>query len=170
MKKILLATLTAGAITAVGGIAVATINQNQIGVPMNEEPQTIIEEPEEEIVEVEYVDTPEEADIVVEKIIDEPVKPKAEVIEPKEEPKQNEDEEIDPAYKALCDYVLTTSNPNQLEALKIYKEDAHKWLVQAGYESVIQYLQDPNSTAKVHYPRSVYQTFYGLYMNCLNKK
>ena len=55
---------------------------------MSEEPQTIIQEPNEtiEMPEVEYVPTKEEADVVVERIIEEKVEPKAEVIEPKSEP------------------------------------------------------------------------------------
>lgn len=117
MKKIIIATLTAGAITAVGGIAVATINQNQIGAPMSQEPQTIIEEPEEEIVEVEYVKTPEEADIVIEKIIDEPVEPKAEVIEPKnvEEPKAVEKDEC----QEFLDYLTNVyGSTNVLDVMR----------------------------------------------------
>lgn len=177
MRKIILAALTATAITAVGGGAVATINLTQVGAPMSEEPQTIIEEQEVEEIEVEYVENPKEADIVIEKIINEPVEPKAEVVEtkpepqPKPEPEKDEfGNDIDLAYKALCDYVLATENPDQLEGLKIYKPDAYKWLAEAGYKSVIEYLKDPNYISKVHYPRSIYQTYYGLFTSCLNRK
>ena len=182
MKKILIATLTAGTITAVGGIAVATINQNQIGVPMEENPPITLEDISEKLKEdfdIDYTPKEEETKPVEAKIIDEPVQAKAEVAEPKEEtkpqtkPEPTKDEfgnDIDLAYKALCDYVLATENPDQLEGLKIYKPDAYKWLAEAGYKSVMEYLKDPNYISKVHYPRSIYQTYYGLFTSCLNKK
>lgn len=168
MKKIILAALTATAITAVGGGAVATINLTQVGAPMNEEPQTIIPEPvveeTKETIVVEQKTTP-----IVEAQKETPkeeIKP-----QPKLEPTKDEfGNDIDPAYKALCDYVLTTENPDQLEGLKIYKPDAYKWLAEAGYKSVMEYLKDPNYISKVHYPRSIYQTYYGLFTSCLNKK
>lgn len=134
MKKILIATLTAGAITAAGGITVATINQNQIGVPMSEEPQTIIEEPEEEIVEVEYVDTPEEADIVIEKIIDEPVKAKAEVIEPTkvEEPKAVEKDEC----QEFKDFMIGRyGSLDFLAVIKAYRKGIPAMLDEAGIKT-----------------------------------
>lgn len=43
MRKIIVAALTATAITAIGGGAVATINLTQVGAPMSEEPQTIFQ-------------------------------------------------------------------------------------------------------------------------------
>lgn len=180
MKKIILATLTAGAITAVGGIAVATINQNQIGAPMSQEPQTIIEEPEVEEIEIEYVKTPEEADIVVEKIIDEPVEAKDEVVETKEEPEtepepepepkvQNED--VDPKYQAVKDYVMNTAEPNSLEGLKFYQEVAYNQLVKAKYTSVEEYLADSRYLEKgVHYPRSIILQYFGIYNAILSQK
>lgn len=85
MKKIILGTIAVATTAVVGGVVVATINENQIGVPMSEEPQTIIEE-QVETIEIEYTPIKEEADIVVERIIEEKVEPKAEVIEPKPEP------------------------------------------------------------------------------------
>lgn len=176
MKKMILATLTAGAITAVGGIAVATINQNQIGAPMSQEPQTIIEEPEVEEIEVEYVKTPEEADIVIEKIIDEPVEPKAEIVETKEEPEPKAEpkaqtEDVDPKYQAVKDYVMNTAEPNSLEGLKFYQEVAYNQLVKAKYTSVEEYLADSHYLEKgVHYPRSIILQYFGIYNAILSQK
>lgn len=170
MKKIIVAALTATAITAVGGGAVATINLTQVGAPMSEEPQTIIPEPEPVVEETKETIVVEQK---TEPVVETPKETPKEETKPQPKPEPEKDEfgnDIDLAYKALCDYVLATENPDQLEGLKIYKPDAYKWLAEAGYKSVMEYLKDPNYISKVHYPRSIYQTYYGLFTSCMNKK
>lgn len=116
MKKIILGAITIATTAVVGGVVVATINENQIGVPMSEEPQTIIEEPVETI-EIEYTPIKEEADIVVGGIIEEKVEPKAEVIEPKPEPvvETNEKDEC----QEFLDYLVNVyGSTNVLDVMR----------------------------------------------------
>ena len=140
----------------------------------------IIDEPVQakaEVVETKPVVEEKKETVVVEQktepVVEAPKETPKEEIKPQPKPEPTKDEfgnDIDLAYKALCDYVLATENPDQLEGLKIYKPDAYKWLAEAGYKSVMEYLKDPNYISKVHYPRSIYQTYYGLFTSCLNKK
>lgn len=67
-----------GASLIVGGIATSNIFNGE-KIPMAGD-ETIIEEKIEDV-EVKYVPTPEQADIVVEEVIDEVVEPKAEIVE-----------------------------------------------------------------------------------------
>lgn len=78
-KKIIYALGLGGALGAsliVGGVVNSNVFNGE-KIPMTGE-ETIIEE---QAVEVEYVPTPEQADIVVEKVIDEAIEPKAEIVE-----------------------------------------------------------------------------------------
>jgi len=78
-KKIIYAVGLGGALSAslaIGGVANSNIFNGE-KLPMTGE-ETIIEE---QAIEVEYVPTPEQADIVIEEVIDEVVEPKAEIVE-----------------------------------------------------------------------------------------
>lgn len=78
-KKIIYALGLGGALGAsliVGGVATSNMFNGE-KIPMTGE-ETVIEE---QVVEVEYVPTPEQSDIVVEEVIDEVVEPKAEIVE-----------------------------------------------------------------------------------------
>lgn len=97
-KKIIYALGLGGALGAsliVGGVATSNIFNGE-KIPMTGE-ETIIEE---QVVEVEYVPTPEQADIVVEEVIDEVVEPKAEIVE---EHKQTPEEACEVAKKVMLE-------------------------------------------------------------------
>ena len=101
-KKIIYALGLGGALGAsliVGGVATSDMFNGE-KIPMTGE-ETIVEE---QVAEVEYVPTPEQADIVVEEVIDEVVEPKAEIVEEQaEEHKQTPEEACEVAKKVMLE-------------------------------------------------------------------